>query len=60
MKIYYITSEIESTISGKTRWNNLTKKQILKKSWISLNQSINETDFIYIIFSIHINKSILW
>jgi len=49
MNIYYITSEIESTLSGKTRWNNLTKKQILKKSWISLNQSINETDYIHII-----------
>lgn len=60
MKIYYITSEIESTISGKTRWNNLTKKQILKKSWISLNQSINETDFIYIIYDKVSKNTLNW
>ena len=53
MNIYYLASIKENTISGTKRhlWEKTNKETILKKCWISLQQSIAEDDRIFIIDS---------
>ena len=53
MNIYYLASIKEDTISGTKRylWEKTNKETVLKKCWISLQQSIAEDDRIFIIDS---------
>ncbi len=53
MNIYYLASVKENTISGTKRhlWEKTNKETVLKKCWISLQQSISEDDRVFIIDS---------
>lgn len=49
MKIYFRCSETEKSISGKERFSNSSKKTILRKSWISLQNCVTEKESIAIV-----------
>ena len=62
MNIYYLASLKENTISGTKRhlWDKVNKETILKKCWVSLQQSISEEDIIFIISSEIPDKLLNW
>ena len=50
MHIYYRVCEKQQTLSGVPRWNNMNKLEMIKKCWLSLQQSIDsEKDEIIIV-----------
>lgn len=49
MKIFWQVSEQQKPLSGGIRYKNEDKVTILKKSWLSLQANIDETDQIFII-----------
>ena len=53
MNIYYLASLKEETQSGIPRylWEKADKETVLKKCWLSLQESISEEDRIFLIDS---------
>lgn len=49
MIIYFRACEKQQTISNLSRFKKIDKTTILKKSWMSIQQSINDTDTVIII-----------
>lgn len=58
MRIFIKMSEIENTLSGKTRLGSYSKKMILKKCWLSLVANLTAEDSV-IIFYNDVQKSTL-
>ena len=48
MLIYFRVCEKQETLSHVPRWKNISKMEILKKSWLSLQQSVTADDEIKI------------
>lgn len=49
MIIYFRVCEKQQTISNVIRYNNITKTEMLKKCWISIQQSVTDSDRVVII-----------
>ena len=62
MNIYYLTSLKEDTQSGIPRylWEKADKEIVLKKCWLSLQESISEEDRIFLIDSNLPTKLLNW
>ena len=62
MNIYYLASLKEETQSGIPRylWEKADKETVLKKCWLSLQESISEEDRIFLIDSNLPTKLLKW
>ena len=51
MKIYYIASETQDTLSNSERWNSFDKRLILKKCWLSFITTLSQEDSVEVFYN---------
>lgn len=60
MKIYYIASETQNSLSKAERWNSFDKRMILKKCWLSFVSNLTIEDSIDVFYNNIKDSTIDW
>jgi hypothetical protein len=58
--IYFRVCEKQQTISNVVRFQNITKTNLLRKCWLSLQNSINNTDTLIVIHDSVSEDTLIW